>query len=193
MAGYSAKAQPFLDAIAAGVFTSQAVRDWIIQGTPAETSYLGASVLMGEQQAIRWKSKPTKQPYWANYFCGLDSRCTCRIAGSKGLESDAIFFFRNGSSRTLAVHIEFKHPREPFEFGQPEAYPLRAACFTKTYSNRKTLNPHNDWVTVIFCGQEALSDPRLLNFQRVITHEAAANVIEGWPLVPPHLRSDFRG
>jgi hypothetical protein len=93
MPAYSGKAQPYLRAIADGVFTPQEVRDWMITGTPAMESYAGADVLIDEQRAIRWRAKPTKQPFWANYWCGRDSRCTCRIEGSKGLESDAIFFF----------------------------------------------------------------------------------------------------
>jgi len=105
----------------------------------------------------------------------------CRIEGSKGLESDAIFFLRNGLGRILAVHIEFKHPNEPFGFGQSESYPLRAACFMKTHHERPTLNAHDDWATVLFCGVDTLSDHRLANFQRVITHEEAAAMIRGYP------------
>jgi len=181
MPAYSGKAQPFLDAIAESVFTSQDFRDWLITGTPAEAQYTGSSVLIEEQRSVRWRTKPTKQPFWANYWCGRDSRCTCRIEGSKGLESDAIFFFRNPSNRIMAVHVEFKHPKEAFGFGQPESYPLRAMCFAKTCNERPTLNAHHDWTTVIFCGAESLSDPRLSHFQRVITHEEAAKRIEKYP------------
>src|SRR5438309_384879 len=117
MAGYSDKAQPYLDAIAESVFASQAVRDWLIEGTLAAASYLEADVLNDEQRAVRWAKKPTKQPFWANYFCGRDSRCTCRIAGSRSLESDAIFFLRNCERRVLGVHVEFKHRNEAFGFG----------------------------------------------------------------------------
>ena len=80
---YSGKAQPYLDAIAESVFASQTVRDWLIIGTPAERAFTGASVLIDEQRAVRWTTKETKQPFWANYWCGRDSRCTCRIEGSK--------------------------------------------------------------------------------------------------------------
>jgi hypothetical protein len=100
MPGYSSKPQPYLDAIADGVFTSQEVRDWLISGTPAETSFSGATVLVDEQRVVRWKSKPTKQPFWANYWCGRDTNCTCRLQGSKAIESDAIFFLRNTSIRS---------------------------------------------------------------------------------------------
>jgi|GEM_PF-1347580 len=181
MPAYSGKAQPYLDAIAAGVFTSAAVRTWLLSGTQHEATYAGSNALVDEQRSARWKSKPTLQPFWANYWCGKDSACTCRIVGSKGLESDAIFFLRNAAGRTLAAHVEFKHSREKFGYGQPEAYPLRAACFAATHSSRKTLNPHEDWMTVIFCGPEAISDPRLAAFQRVITHEEARRILPGYP------------
>lgn len=181
MPGYSEKAQPYLDAIADGVFRSQRVRDWIISGTPAAAAYERAGVLIDEQRAVRWRAKQTKQPFWANYFCGRDSRCTCRIEGSKSLESDAIFFFRNSSNRILAVHIEFKHPAERFGIGQPEGYPLRAACFARTYHDRATINPHHDWMTAIFCGPGSLSDSRISHFQRVITHAEASRMIPKYP------------
>lgn len=181
MSSYSEKAQPYLDAIAAGVFASQSVRDWLIEGTPAEAAYRGAEVLTDEQRAVRWRSKPTKQPYWANYWCGRDRRCTCRIEGSKGLETDALFFLRNGSGRILAVHVEFKRPSEAFGFGQAQAYPLRAACFVRTCDQRPTVNRHDDWATVLFCGAEKLGDPELSCFQRVITHDEAGTRLTGYP------------
>lgn len=181
MTAYSSKAQPYLDAIAAGIFTSMKVRDWLIKGTPVEANYLGSDVLLDEQRHVRWHKRRTKQPFWANYWCGRDSRCTCRIEGSKGLESDAIFFFRNRAQRVLALHVEFKHTNEAFGFGQPEAYPLRAECFVRTYSARSTVNPHHDWATVIFCGEGSLIDGRISYFQRIITHGEAAEMISGYP------------
>jgi hypothetical protein len=180
MPGYSDKAQPYLNAIAHGIFASQEIRDWLIRGTPAERRYLGADVLIEEQKAVRGSPK---QPFFCNYHCGRDSRCTCRIEGSKALESDAILFFRNILNHTLALHVEFKHKNETFGFGQPEAYPLRAACFAKTHRERRTLNAHDDWTTVIFCDEAALSDPRLSNFHRVITHAEAAKVFDPYPAI----------
>jgi hypothetical protein len=175
---YSGKAQPYLDAIARAVFASQQVRDWLLQGTPAEASYRGSVAMEDGPRLIR---SGTKQPFWANHFCGRDSRCICRVDGSRALESDAIFFLRNASSRVLAMHIEFKHSREAFQLGQPEGYPLRAACFARTHQERSTLYPHDDWTTSIFCGPEALTDPRLVHFQRVIPHDEARSMIPGYP------------
>ena len=34
MPAYSSEAQPYLDAIAGGIFASEKVRDWLIKGTP---------------------------------------------------------------------------------------------------------------------------------------------------------------
>jgi hypothetical protein len=42
MSAYWAKAQPYLDAIAKDVFTSQDVRDWLIRGTAAAANYVEA-------------------------------------------------------------------------------------------------------------------------------------------------------
>ncbi len=179
MARYSVKAQPYLDAIAQGFFRSSEIRDWMIAGTAVSEQYSGAFPLHEEQRKVR---KSTIQPFWANYWCGKDKNCTCRIEGSKSLESDAIFFLRNVSiNRTLAIHVEFKRSGEKFKFGQPEGYPLRAKCFSETHSARRTLNAHDDWTTVLFCGEEALSDKRIACFQRVITHADAAAHLESWP------------
>ncbi|WP_162561327.1 hypothetical protein [Methylobacterium terrae] len=153
----------------------------MIEGTPAAADYSFADILIQEQKAVRWRSKQTTQPFWANYWCGRDSRCQCRIPGSKALESDAIFFLRNERDRVLAIHVEFKHPKEAFGFGQPEAYPLRAECWSQTYRDRKTVNPHHQWTTVLFCGSDTLNDPRVASFQRVIMHAQAAEMISTYP------------
>jgi hypothetical protein len=181
MPAYSGKAQPYLDAFAATFFADGRFRDWVIAGTSAEPVYTGASVPIDEQKETRWRTRRTKQPFWANYWCGKDSACTCRIEGSKGLESDAIFFLRNSDQRTLAVHLEYKHPGEAFGYGQPEAYPLRAACFARTHKDRPTMLAHDDWTTVLICGSETLADARISCFARVITHDEACERISCWP------------
>ena len=48
---------------------------------------------------------------------------------------------------------------------------MRAACFVKTYSERKTINPHHDWTTVLFCGPETLND-RALRIFTALSHTA---------------------
>jgi len=71
---YSSKAQPYLDAIANGVFSSESVGDWLLKGIPFEADYLGSHALIEEQRKVRWQKATTKQPFWANYWCGKDSR-----------------------------------------------------------------------------------------------------------------------
>ena len=181
MTKYSERAQPFLDALANAVFNFSAIRNWIVAGTKHEAVYTGSGVLTDEQREVRWRKKPTKQPYWANYFCGKDSRCRCRIEGSKSLESDAIFFFREAAGRVLAVHVEFKREGEPFLHGQPEGYPLRAKCFAETHSDRPALNAHDDWMTVVFCGDALIREPKIQCFDRAISHAEAAKKIALWP------------
>jgi hypothetical protein len=65
--------------------------------------------------------------------------------------------------------------------GSPRLIRYELLVFTKTYHARPTINPHHDWVTVIFCGENSLSDERISNFQRVITHNEAAAMISGYP------------
>lgn len=181
MVAYSGKAQPYLDAFAAAFFEAAEFRDWVLSGTQAAAEYTGADVLHDEQRAVRWAKKPTKQPFWANYWCGKDSKCTCRVDGSKGLESDAIFFLRNDAGRVLAVHLEFKHRGESFGFGQAQSYPLRAACFARTHAERKTVNAHDDWVCIVLCGSDAKVDPQLKHFDRAIFHEDVRERYQAFP------------
>jgi hypothetical protein len=187
MAGYSAKAQPYLDAIATGVFTNQGFRDWLLLGTLSEALYRDSRVLLEEQRNLRWRRRMTRQPFWANYHCGRDSACRCRIPGSVALESDAVFYLRNMSGKTLALHIEFKHKGEPLSYGQSEGYPLRAECFRSGLHHAHPYSlPHDDWATILFCDEGFLVDPRAANFQRAISHDEAGSKINAlgglvWP------------
>ncbi|MCK1677753.1 hypothetical protein [Bradyrhizobium sp. 150] len=60
MPAYSSKAQPNLDAIAEGVFSSETIRDWLIAGTSAEARYRGADILFDEQRNKRWQKGQMK-------------------------------------------------------------------------------------------------------------------------------------
>ena len=91
---YSHTAQPSLDAIAAAVISEQSVRDWLVATTRHGSVYKGARSLDREQESIRGTSM--KQPFYCNHWCGKDSRCTCRIEGSRSLETDAMFFLESG-------------------------------------------------------------------------------------------------
>lgn len=181
MPGYSEKALQHLEPLAQAVFESGEVRDWLLSGTKAYQGHAGAVAIPEEQRSCRWRTGPTKQPFWANYWCGLDTGCVCRPENSTAIVSDAIFFLRNAEARTLAIHVEFKQPAEALSPGQAEAYPRRAACFAKPNATRNSHVPHEDWVTVLVCHHSLLSDERVKFFDRVVTHKECASRIAGWP------------
>ena len=174
---YSARAQPFLDAIDAAVFGSAAVRDWLIKGTRHAAAYHGAASLHAEQRAERGQPR---QPFFCNCWCGRDSRCTCRLAGSRALETDALFIVANAAGRRLAIYIEFKHPGERFSPGQAEGYPLRAACWASGTYRPRSVPPQDDWLCVVFAGDAAVSSPESAAFDRRIGHGEAASAIAGY-------------
>jgi hypothetical protein len=182
MAGYSAKAQPFLDALGAAVMVSPSVRNWLIAGTRHEAAYRDATSLHLEQAQARGG---TKQPFFCNYWCGhrIDGRekCACSVPGSNAKETDALFLFQEGGGRKLAVHVEFKHPSEQLKPGQAETYPRRAECWATGRYRPRSLPEHNDWITVILAEDGRLHEPELAWFERRIGHSQAASMIPGWP------------
>jgi hypothetical protein len=177
-AAYSAKAQPFLDAIAQAAFASRSVQDWLLRDTPHAAHYAGATSLHVAQAAAR---PTTKQPFYCNYWCGRDARCTCRPEGSTGLETDLMLFLGAGEGRRLAIHVEFKHAGEQLRPGQAEAYPMRAACWAGGNYRPGSVMPHDDWLTAIFCGDDECTAPALAPFQRRIGHGEARGMIPGYP------------
>ena len=184
---YSSKAQPFLDTIAEAVFLSQTVRDWLVAETRHAQVYTGAKSLHREQERLR---PDTKQPFYCNYWCGKDSRCTCRVEGSRSLETDAMFFLEAGSGRRLGVHVEFKHAGEPLLPGQAEGYPLRADCWARRSQRPRTVVPHDDWLTVIFCGDAETREPAVAPFDRRIGHGEARRMIPGYPAASGRRHAD---
>lgn len=178
MTGYSARAQPYLDAIAKGAFSDAAIRDWLIAGTWAEVPWRG-SVSLHEAQAARRLG--TKQPFYCNYWCGRDSRCSCRPDGSRAIESDMLLFFGDHAGRRLCIHVEFKYPGEPLRAGQAEAYPMRAACWADRDTCPRRVLPHDAWLTAIVCEGELIGSAALTPFQRQIGHCEARARIAGYP------------
>ncbi len=178
MSSYSSKAQPFLDAIAAAAFTDGRVRNWIIAGTRHEDRYAFAVSLHELQKEYR---PGTKQPFYVNYWCGRDKRCTCRIEGSSSLETDLMLLFMAPTGRRLGVHVEFKHPKEALSHGQAQGYPLRAECWRGGGYRPGTVAPYDDWLTVIFCADQELESPALAPFDRRIGHGEVRGIVPGYP------------
>ena len=181
MASYSKKARPYLDAIAAAVFSREDVRNWLLAGTRHETAYANATCLDAEQKACRGK---TRQPFYCNYWCFWCERagnCGIRFDGSRPLETDMMAFLESDQGRRLAIHIEFKHDGEALRIGQAEAYPLRAECWATSRYKPRSIMAHDDWLTVIFCGDDAKDSLEVAPFERRISHSEARSMIECYP------------
>lgn len=92
-----------------------------------------------------------------------------------------ILMFEALNGRSLALHIEFKHPGERLSPGQAEAYPLRAACWASGNYRPRSLPTHDDWMTAIFMEDAQLQNPLYAPFNKRVGHNAARNVIPGYP------------
>jgi hypothetical protein len=178
---YQRAAQPYLAAIARGVRDKKESRAFLLQGTEFARTYAAAEPLWSEQWRRRDPSDSMTCPFWSNYWYEPCQSCNCRIDESVSMEIDAMFFLRNAEGKTLAVHIEMKRDRESLSIGQAEAYRPRAACFRDQRRVRSTLLPHDEFVTVLFCGVG--TDIPLVEryFDRVILHDSARNVFPGYP------------
>lgn len=179
MSAYSMRAQPYLDALAAAVFSSDAARDWLVAGTCWDAAYRGAQSLHAEQAARR---KPMRQPFYCNYWCGLDSRCACRIEGAKGLETDMMVFLQAPTGRRLGISIEMKAPGDRLRPGQAACYRLRAACWCQGTTGYSAIVPHDDWMTAIICPDADLGGTDIAHFDRAIGHGEAVQRVAGWPV-----------
>ena len=178
MSSYSSRAQPFLDAIANAAFAGPEIRNWLLAGTKAASRWPAPVSLHEHQHALR---PNTRQPFYSNYWCGKDSRCTCRPEGSRALETDMMLFFENEDGDRLAVHVEFKAPGEKLSFGQAEAYRMRAECWARGQYRPRSVMPHQHLVTVIFCATAEHPAAELAFFDRVIAHADARDIIPGYP------------
>lgn len=168
----------YLDPIAEAVLDRQEVRDWLLKGTHCAEEFMGAKWLHHEQRNRRPKAKKVHYDFW----CGKGKKdCMCMIEGSESLQTDALFIFAATSGRKLAVHVEFKGPLEPMKFGQAENYLRRARCWTNPARRPKSVLPHDDWVTVVFCGDAETGWSAYALFDRRIGHDEARAMIPGYP------------
>ena len=181
MTSYSERAQPYLDAIAQAIFSQERVRNWILIGTRHEAAYANAKCLYGEQEACRRK---IKQPFYCNYWCSWcesDTNCGIRFDGSRPIETDMMTFPESDKGRRLAMHIEFKRDGEILGFDQAEAYPFRAECWATNRYRPRSVMAHQDWLTAIFCGDDAKDSLAAAPFDRRIGHSEARSIIESYP------------
>jgi hypothetical protein len=179
MAKYSEPELRYARPVAHAILESSGFRQWLLAGTKHEDIALEARPI-GEIQG-RLRSPTMKNPYWFNYWCGKDSKCACRIGS--GIETDILFILDCANDRRLGLHIEIKRPGELLGNGQAESYPRRAACWADPNTRPKTVLPHQDFLTMLICGQELASDRRLQFFDKVVFHDAVAQRIQVYPEV----------
>jgi len=178
---YQLAVQPHLAAIAMGVRDLPRSRSFLLEGTEHASKYAVTEALWLDQWRRRDPNDSMKCPFWSNYWYEPCPSCDCRIDDSVSMEIDALFFLQNPGGKVLALHIEMKRPGEPLSLGQAEAYRPRAACYRDQRRPRKTLLPHDDFATVLFCGPGTNISLMKRYFDRVILHEEALKAFPAYP------------
>ena len=175
---YQLSAQPYLAAIAIGVKTERASREFLLKGTEYARSYQNAEPLW----QLQWQARGhTKCPFWSNYWFNPCDSCDCLIDKSVSMEIDALFFLENSEGKRLAIHLEMKRNGEALSLGQAEAYGPRARCYRDQRRVRKGVLRHDHFMTVLFCGASTDVATVGLYFNRVILHEDARIAFPGYP------------
>lgn len=177
-AGYSELELRYARPLAAALIADADFRDWVLSGTRherlARTAFHDA-----ERQRLRRNLPSMKNPYWFNYWCGKDRRCTCRVGTA--VETDILLIFACEDETDLAVHIEVKRPNDTLGDGQAVTYSRRAACWATDATRPPRIVPHSAFVTVLACGANLVSDPDLVYFDKVIFHDDIAKRLHPYP------------
>lgn len=159
--------------VAQAILDNASFREWMLEGT----DHSGAHPIGVEQAALR--SPSMKNPYWFNYWCGKDSRCSCRIGS--GIETDILIVMQKPGERRVGLHIEVKRPGEKLGSGQAESYPRRAACWADPATRPRTVAHHNEFMTMLLCGRELGTDERLRHFDKIVYDDQIAERINPYP------------
>lgn len=165
----------YCEPVAESFANSGEFRDWVL-GRLGLADWIGRSTSLKAAQGAK---RPRARFWWKNYFCG-DSRCTC--AGLRGREVDILLFARRDDGRTLAIHVECKHPADRFHAGQAEGYSIRAACWASAKGGPRSLLQHEQACTLLICDRGA--NHSVVNtswFDRVIYFDELAAHIDPYP------------
>lgn len=178
MAAYSESELRYARPVAKAILENSAFRCWLLTGTKYENA--ASDVHPVEEDIQRRLRSPTmKNPYWFNYWCGKDSKCSCRIG--TGIETDILLIFDCANHRRLGLHIEIKRPGDRLGDGQAESYSRRAKCWADPDTKPRTVPLHQDFLTMLVCGRELVSDKRLQFFDKVVFHDEVAKRIQVYP------------
>lgn len=174
MAAYSQLELKYARPLSEALIADPDFRTWFA-GDPTLASAIHDPAL----QASR-RSPTMKNPYGFNYWCGKDSRCTCRIG--TGIEIDILLVFQRPDGRRTALHVEVKRPGDRLGNGQALSYPRRAACWTAPETRPRTVPPHDDHIICLTHEGTGLSSGEAAAFHRIVQHDEIARRLPVYPL-----------
>jgi hypothetical protein len=185
MAAFAELELRYVRPVARAIQEDSAFRQWLLRGTKRHGDSVVSACPVDKDVQARLRSPAMKNEYWFNYWCGKDAikKCTCRIG--TGIETDILFILDCQDGRRLGLHIEVKRPNERLGDGQAESYPRRAACWANPDTRPRTVPPHENFLTVLVCGRELLSDERTQHFDKVVFHDEIAQRIKPYPEPAP--------
>ena len=177
MSKYSELELRYARPVANGILQDREFRQWLLSGTRHGTTWLDAQPVGAIQGTLR--SPGIKNPYWFNYWCGKDSRCSCRIG--TGIETDIFLILEGIDQRRLGLHLEIKRPGDTLGDGQAASYPRRAACWTNPATKPRTVIPHQEFLTMLVCDRELETNPDTRFFDKVVFHDEVVERIRPYP------------
>lgn len=173
MVAYSDAELRYARPLAAALISNPAFRAWFAADPSLATAKHDPSL------QARLRSHGMKNPYWFNYWCGKDSRCSCRIG--TGIETDILLIFDRLDHGCTAIHIEVKRPTDKLGDGQAESYPRRAACWRNPATRPRTVPPHDTTRLVLVHGFAEPPVTARHAFDALWHHDEVARHIGGYP------------
>jgi hypothetical protein len=178
MPKYSSNEFLYARPLAHAILSDRRFRQWFLVGTKLADRALDARPQPEEQAKLR-TTENSRKWFWFNYWCPKDRRCECRE--EKGIETDILLVFEAPDRLRFAVHVEVKPPDEGLQPGQAESYPRRGRCWATPATRPRTVLAHDDFVTIVVCGENLKSDSRLSNFDKVVLHRDIEQRISMYP------------
>lgn len=167
-------ARPLADAL----IESAEFRQWALAGTCYQDRAASWRHDGEMQRAQRGRPSMTN-PYWFNYWCGKDTRCSCRIGTA--VETDILLIFEDDPVGRVALHVEVKRPGDSLGDGQAATYPRRAACWAMEATRPRGVVAHSEFATILACGENLADAPDVVAFDRVLFHSDIGKRLSPYP------------
>ena len=178
MAKYSPNEFLYARPIASALLHDRTFRQWFLADT--KFAAVAADALpLGEDQSSLRSTPNSKRWWWFNHYCPKDGSCTCKLG--TGLETDILIIFEVIHEIRFALHVEVKRPSETLGDGQAETYPRRAACWSEPTTRPRRILAHEDYVTVLVCGDNLRADSRRSAFDQTRFHRDIEQRISPYP------------